>query len=369
MESLKSTDSLEEQFTQACAEGRHDDVDSLLNAGHLPSSGSFAIACREGDLDLVLKLLKFDVDAQKGLFKAVKYSHFHLLDHLYMYVDINRQKKHGATALHFATDVNVVKWLLDMGAKCIPDNAGRTPLHVVCREGSLEVAKMLLNHTPEQVNSCDILGNTPLKVAHYCGNNEIANLFLQHVVTQPPICERTWPLHTACRFGSAKLVKIGIKHLFKTDITAVDADGNIPLHIACRYGHVKVVKTLLKYSTLGTNSNLCRMPNKNGDTPLHLACYFHGNIEIVKLLLPFVHDHELFNDDGDTPLHLACMHGRSEVVKLLLLHIPKHMARIPNNHGYTPSDLAANYPKVLKLLHPTLLTRCMEYCSSIFNSR
>jgi hypothetical protein len=77
-----------------------------------------------------------------------------------------------------------------------------------------------------------------------------------------------------------------------------------PLFYAVKFGHDKVIEVLLKY---GAKLN---SPNKDGDTPLHIAAkdYYDEDlfkIETVELLLKKGAIFDVFNDNGDTPLDLA----------------------------------------------------------------
>jgi ankyrin repeat protein len=56
-----------------------------------------------------------------------------------------------------------------------------------------------------------------------------------------------------------------------------------------------------------------------GNTPLHLATYSSGHIEIAKLLVSQGADVNAKNNDGNMPLHLAIMTGENvEIVKFLV---------------------------------------------------
>lgn len=104
-----------------------------------------------------------------------------------------------------------------------------------------------------------------------------------------------------------------IKKLYKTDeniINTVNKDGYSPLTLACYSGNYAVVSFLVnKVATINGNS-------KYG-TPL-MAAVVKGETEIVKLLLEQDADVTLVDGQGVTALHYATIFKHSEIVKLLI---------------------------------------------------
>ena len=62
---------------------------------------------------------------------------------------------------------------------------------------------------------------------------------------------------------------------------------------------------------------LISMQKTRGDTPLHEAAY-HGQTEVLELLLKQGADINAKDRFGKTPLHWAAKNGKTEVVELLL---------------------------------------------------
>jgi ankyrin repeat protein len=134
----------------------------MLSDGHIPNTESFVIACKRGDQTLVLKLLDYpNIDFHTGFLGAVEYGRLHLLDHLYTRVDINKPDEYGDNALYLVHDIQVLKWLLDMGANC----EGGTLLHRLVCDREFEMVKLLLEYGATQ--TLDHRGFTPMDYARW----------------------------------------------------------------------------------------------------------------------------------------------------------------------------------------------------------
>lgn len=210
---------LQEQFNQACHDDRHDVIDTMIADGYIPTDESMTIACKQGNQTLVLKLLQYpDLDVQPGFMEAVKNDHLHLLDHLYTRIDVNKVNKIGITALHLAllesADIQVVRWLLDMGARQIPNDHGDTPLHYACVSGTTKIVELLLQYMDNQTPNND--GDTPLHYACSEENVEIVGLLLEHMkgdIIQTPNVDGYTPLHIACMFNKIEHVKLLLQYI------------------------------------------------------------------------------------------------------------------------------------------------------------
>lgn len=80
-------------------------------------------------------------------------------------------------------------------------------------------------------------------------------------------------------------------------------------------------------------------PNREGDTPLHLASLY-GQAECVRVLLEAGADAGVRDPDASTPLHDAAAGGYTEVVRLLLASDPC-LAASRDDDGDTPLHNAA----------------------------
>ena len=99
---------------------------------------------------------------------------------------------------------------------------------------------------------------------------------------------------------------------------------NSPLHIAVKSEQDDTIAELLSHKQCNPN-----VQNKEGDTPLHIACG-RRSLHIIKLLLGERCSTNIpnkkgdtaqnipLNEDGDCLLHIACQWGDVGIVKYLI---------------------------------------------------
>jgi ankyrin repeat protein len=113
------------------------------------------------------------------------------------------------------------------------------------------------------------------------------------------------PLHVASTHKRTKILQLLLDH--EAYVNLARNDGATPLGIACSANRAATVRLLLER---GAHA-------KNG-AAIYAAC-FHGNREIVKMLLDHAADvNKPCDGNGETPLYVSCLFGRAEVAELLL---------------------------------------------------
>jgi len=197
----------------------------------------------------------------------------------------------------------------------------RLPLHVACERGSTLSVKILYDAYPEAILINNSVGRSPIDLARGRARNLPMVRFLRiqleyaqkvqdmTVMTTPD--ENGWlPLHHALK----DKVPLGtIKLFLKGNPSAIRVPDNqfaFPLHIACEFSSAKVVRYLAGES----NKYILGHLDENKDSILHYACRGR-NLDIVKYLLDehtsLVSSVEV-NGTGELPIHLLCKPGKDK---------------------------------------------------------
>ena len=153
------------------------------------------------------------------------------------------------------------------------------------------------------------------------------------------------PLHTACKNGQLKIVKVLLKDQ-NCDLNTKNDFGNTPLHLACKNKSIAIIRLLLK---MGCSTKILNRQgetaqdiplNEDGDCLLHIACQW-DDIDIVRyLIIDQTCNLNVLNVYLNTPLHLACNKKSLAIIKLLLDE--RCSTNIRNNKGKTAQDIPLN---------------------------
>lgn len=181
-----------------------------------------------------------------------------------------------------------------------PGNLDETPLHAVAKSDSPVKLLHVLLDSGADVTVKDDWGNTPLMWAVANAENHLAMVLAKH----PPRTSAAAYLNIQC-----------------------NEQRNTALHLAIGKGYKE-------HSADGQR----------------LAC---TNDQLVRLFVDLGADVRIPNRQGNTPLHLACIHRNSAMIHYLLEHGADPLAR--NSSGKTPGDLLSlSYKEASDILESTV---------------
>ncbi|KAL3822610.1 hypothetical protein ACHAXA_006395 [Cyclostephanos tholiformis] len=216
----------------------------------------------------------------------------------------NTQDFFGNTALHYAGSPEMTRILLEGGiSPNIPNGAGLCSLHLAVKRRDFISVKHLLSHGADVNNADHQNWFTPL---HLVAHSQ-SQLFSTSLSLRGPIAE------LLCK---AKLPSV-------PDLNYQDRDGNSPLHHAVSLAEEDAGLLIPLFIEHG--SSPC-IPNKRGQTPVHLFCHNHGARkfgfyhEALHLMLVKGADPNAASLSGCVALHLALYHSDIEAAVLLVRH-------------------------------------------------
>ena len=179
-----------------------------------------------------------------------------------------------------------------------------TPLHHACKQGWLDIVKLLIEKYGCDSNMRNEHCNqSPLDWAKRYYKNDVVS-YLQEINSS---------LYWACFQGNKRLV---LKLLNPDSVNYVHPVlGDTPLHRACKRGCLDIVKLLIE--EYGCDPTVRTGSNKN---VLHYACG-HGHIDVVKYLIDKQHVNPLLRDYAILePLDYALNNNKPEVAAFICQH-------------------------------------------------
>ena len=318
---------------------------------HIMPDDRFAVACGNGDLELVTILtLTQGIDVNTGvplgqyvpklignpLKRAISGGHLSIVKFLCEQgADKEAKDSGGQTALHsavFYKHVHVVKYLCEHGAdKDAINNDNKTPLHYAANHGHLAVAKYLCEQGANK-EARDNLDRTPMFQAAFFDKLPMVMCLCELGAEKDALSkDGLTPMYAAAQEGHLSVVMYLCRQGVDKEITV--GQSCTALLIVAQEGHLDIVKYLCEQ---GANKEA---RSDLGATPLLLAAYF-GHLCVVKYLCEQGADKEARDNRDKTPLACAARKGHISVVMALVEHGARKFPR--SLDGTTPLHSAVD---------------------------
>jgi len=198
------------------------------------------------------------------IFGAIQTGNMETIKRLVSAENINLKDRSGHTLLHMATNgekTEIAKWLVSIGAEINTHCSGHTAVSLALTKGNFELFEFYLKHNG------DCKGRNQLNLLHEAANKDRCDI-----------------VETLIDRGA--------------DPNQLNNIQNTPLTIAVLHSNKKICQALLESGACAT------IPDKKGNTALHLACSI-GNSEIIHILLDNAEcDFRLKNSNEETCLDL-----------------------------------------------------------------
>ncbi|XP_022800163.1 ankyrin-3-like [Stylophora pistillata] len=227
--------------------------------------------------------------------------------------DLESKTAQGYTPLMVAAfhgKLDAVKWFLEKGANvtCV-DNNRLNALHCAAQGGDTDVIDLILTHLPD-IESKTAEGHTPLMVAAANGKLHAVKWFLEKGANVTCVDKTRWNmLHSAAQSGDTNVIDLILTNL--PDLESKTAQGYTPLMVAAFHGKLDAVKWFLE-----KGANVTCVDN-NRLNALHCAAQ-GGDTDVIDLILTHLPDIESKTAEGHTPLMVAAANGKLHAVKWFL---------------------------------------------------
>jgi ankyrin repeat protein len=264
----------------------------------------------------------------------------------------------GCLPVHYACSApesmihaEAVEKLLVASPECVSrgNNKGQWPLHFHCerRQASTNLARILLQAAPEAALVLDQTQRQGWSPLHYAAWNLNSDLIRFLVATADGNAVASLrssqtgetALHVLCRRGPTvhQLAAVGALLAAAPDTATQRAAGQksfTPLHLLCR---VRDVPVAIVRAIVEVAPQALRIADDNQYLPLHYACEFGADPEVIACLLEgFPGATKHLTRKNDTALSLACSVNLSgETAQLLLDAHPEALLQ-KNDYGFNP---------------------------------
>ena len=182
-----------------------------------------------------------------------------------------------------------------------------TPLQIVCKNGNLEIAKLLIEAGADKEIK-DVGRQSPLSIAVSNNHYDIANYLIEvgaDIYSKGP--NNLQPIHFACSYGNRKIIELLLSK--GSDINLIDSLKSSLLDFTTNLsgGNLEATITLIENG----------IDTKYLSTAFKWACW-RKNPKIAKYLLDCGADYKSETTSKSELLFWICGLGHKEIIKLLL---------------------------------------------------
>ena len=249
---------------------------------------------------------------------------------------------YGDTVLHLACRngwLDVAKLLVEEYgfAPDIRDREMWTPLHYACRYGHLGIAQYLISNQQCDVTATTSNHWTPLHFACRYGYMSIVE-YLAGQMNVLQSVDQSSLLHLTCEYGQSNIL---IYLMNKKGFTHNPNSEKVPDHglllTACHHNHIVIVQHLLKDVTNYQDIEFeeCQA--------LFMFCCKNGLLDVLKqLTLKVCEVSQTIDSSGKSGIHYACHNGHTAIVQHLVEECDSNI-NVPDKDGFTPLHIACKY--------------------------
>ena len=284
--------------------------------------------------------------------------------------NISATTLNGSTVLHktcmciSSQSFQILKYLVESHQLdlCAVNDNGMAPIHIACSKGKLDSVQYIIEHSPSLLELPEnVHGRTPFLISvRYNQLKVVQYLISKNCNLSASDGEGYKSAHLLAMNGSLNTLKYLVDNNY-CDINATDHQERTPLHVAILANQFEIIEYILNKSIpsvtvdwlrevkylldspqdLHTTNLHINAQDKDGNTPLHLACEKRKK-NIVSLLVKSCHSNSYFliaNKKGETPLHLVAAAGSNDVAEALLFSVTGSLCHelfaARNNEGCT----------------------------------
>ena len=225
---------------------------------------------------------------------------------------IEKENLHSAC---YNQDINLVRhFLIDIKPtilnKKLTDYSNPiqgTPLQIVCKNGNLEIVKLLLEAGADKEIK-DVGRQSPLSITISNNHYDIANYLIEFgadIYSKGP--NNLQPIHFACSYGNKKIIELLLSKGININIVDSLKSSLLDFTTNLEGGNLEATKTLVENG----------IDKKFFSTAFKWACW-RNNPSIAKYLLECGADYKSETTSKSELLFWICGLGHKEIVKLLL---------------------------------------------------